>query len=323
MRALKVPKREGEKVRQLLLQKGLLLPHYRVLRDETFLYFPIKDGIPGYEVVERDFQEKVVRVEPLTKYGLSSFDVIGDIAIVDIPEELHDKREEIARALLTRKPIRTVLEKSSHVQGEFRTREFEYVMGEQKSETIHREYGLKLKVDVNAVYFNPRLATERLRIAQKVEPGEVVADMFCGVGPFSLLISRLSEAEKIYAVDINPRAIELLKENIALNKIRNVVPILGDAREEIPKIGRSHRIIMNLPQKAFEFLPEALKYGDIIHYYRIISDFEGEIGRIKMLGDEMGIPVKILECTAVKSYSPDMEMYRIDISTSQTLDSFC
>lgn len=314
MRGLKVPKREGEKVRQELIQQGLLLSRYKIKKDEFFIYFPVKEGIPGYDVVECSFEEKVKPPESLKKFGISSFDIIGDIAVVDIPEDVQDQRNEIAQALLNRKPIRTVVQKGSKVQGEYRTRTFEYLAGEQKSETVHTEYGLKFKVDISTVYFNPRLATERLRIAQKVEAHEIVTDMFCGVGPFSLMIAQYSEAEKIYSIDINPKAIQLLKENIKLNKIKNVIPILGDAKKEIAKIGSSDRIIMNLPQKTFEFLPEALQYGRIIHYYRITSDLQGEVERIKALATKMR-PIEIIQYCTVKSYAPDMELYRIDISS--------
>ena len=313
MRGLKVPKHDGEKVRTQLIQQGYLVTQYKIKRDETYIYFPVKEGIPGYEVVECSFEEQKKPVESLKKFGISSFDSIGDIAIVDIPEEVQEKRKEIAHVLLTRPFIKTVVQKSSRVEGEFRTRTYEYIAGEQKTETVHREYGLKYKVDINTVYFNPRLATERLRIARKVTPGEVVTDMFCGVGPFSIMISKFSEAEKIYAIDVNPEAIRFLKENININNVKNITPILGDAKEEIVKTGHADRIIMNLPQKAFEFLPEAVLHGDIIHYYRITSDVQGEIEQIKSL--ETKKTLKILQFHTVKSYSPDMEMCRIDIST--------
>lgn len=312
MRGLKVPKREGEKVRQTLIQKGLLLTQYKIKRDEVFIYFPVKDSILGYDIVECAFEEKVSPPESLKKFGIRSFDIIGDIAIVDIPEDAQDHKKEIAHTLLARKPVHTVVQKRSNVQGEYRIRTFEYLAGEQKSETIHREYGLTFKVDINTVYFNPRLSTERLRIAHKVDHGEVVTDMFCGVGPFSLMIAKYSEAEKVYAIDINPEAVQLLKENVRLNKIENVIPILGDAKKEIAKIGHTDRIIMNLPQRAFEFLPEALQYGSIIHYYRITSDLQGEVEKIKALATESN-PIEILQYHTVKSYSPDMELYRIDI----------
>ncbi len=315
MHGLKVPKEEGEKVRQTLVKRGLLLPHYKIKRDDTSLYFPVKEGIPGYDLVDCVFEERKSHPESVKKFGMSSFDIIGDIAVVDIPDDMEDKKMEIAETLLQRKPIHTVVEKVSKVQGEYRVRAFNHLLGEKKTETIHTEYGLKFHVNIDTVYFNPRLSTERMRIAQEIQPGELITDMFCGIGPFSLMISRYSQAEKIYAIDINPEAITLLKENIALNNIKNVIPVLGDAKEEVPLIGHVDRIIMNLPHNTLEFLPLALQYGDVIYYYTITSDIQGEIDRMVALDAP---PFNICGYRAVKSYSPDMEMYRIDIETPFT-----
>ena len=306
MRGLKVPKRHGEKVRKALVEQGLLLPGYKVFRDEQYIYFPVKESIPGYDTVDTLFEEKRKHPESLQRFGLRSFDIIGDIAVIDIAEG-----KDIVNDLLSRKPIRTVVQRAP-VNGEVRTRVCKHLGGDQKSETIHTEYGLKFKVDINKVYFNPRLSTERMRVAQKVKPGEVVCDMFCGVGPFSLMIAKYSEAETICAIDMNPEAIALLKENIHLNNITNVVPVLGDAKIKI-KMGNFDRIIMNLPHESFSFLPEALQHGSIIHYYRITADVQGEIQRIRQLGDIMDIPLTIAHYRTVKSYSPDMDLYRIDI----------
>lgn len=310
MRGLKVPKQDGEKVRKALIEQGLLVPGYKVLRDELYIYFPVKGDIPGYDTVDVLFEERIKHPASLQEFGLRSFDIIGDIAVIDIPEG--EKKQDIVTALLSRKPIHTVVQRAP-VNGEFRTRVCQHLGGDQKSETIHTEYGLRFKVDINTVYFNPRLSTERWRIAQKVNPGEIVCDMFCGIGPFSLMIAKYAEAEKIYAIDINPEAIAFLKENIQLNRITNVVPVLGDAKKEIKKIGTVDRIIMNLPQKSFSFLPEALQHGSIIHYYRITADIQGEIDCITQLGDALGIVLTVIQYRTVKSFSPDMDFYRIDI----------
>ncbi|MGD2247830.1 MAG: class I SAM-dependent methyltransferase family protein [Candidatus Methanofastidiosia archaeon] len=313
MHAVKVPKQEGEKIRRILVENKVLLPEYKVDHDKKYIYFPVKSGagIPGYKTVEHSFQKRE-HPPSLDTFDIRSLDIIGDIAVIDIPEEAPHKND-IAKALLARKPIKTVVEKSSKVQGEHRTRELTHIMGEQKFETVHKEYGLLYKVNIDTVYFNPRLATERMRITKMVTPGEVVADMFCGVGPFSLLISKFSKAETIYAIDINPHAIALLKENITLNHCDNVIPILGDSKEKIKTVGHVNRIIMNLPHSAFEFLPVALPCGDIIHYYRITSDIQGEIDNIRLLSGKMGTNIDIIDWSVVKSYSPDMEMYRVDI----------
>src|SRR3989344_2273513 len=63
---------------------------------------------------------------------------------------------------------------------------------------------------------------ERQRIAKQVKPNEIIIDMFAGIGYFSL---GLKKAKKVYAIEKNPLAYKYLKENILLNKAKNIVPI--------------------------------------------------------------------------------------------------
>jgi len=315
MKCIRVPKSQGEKVRQLLLRRDILVKNFKIAVDSTFIYFPVKEPLSGYDLVDCECEPRSPPPPSLQSMGMRSFDLIGDIAIVDIPLELQEKKQEIARILLARNPIHTVVEQTSEISGQFRIRKHAYIAGEEKFQTTHTEYGLSFLVDINRVYFNPRLATERMRVAQMVTEGEKIIDMFCGVGPFSIMVSHYSEAHIIYAIDINPCAIEYLKENIRMNICKNVVPICGDAREEVSRIGKVDRIIMNLPHSAFEFLPEALLWGHFIQYYCICESVEKEKEKIRALGKDIDIPVTIQGQKLVKSYAPHMNMYRIDLCT--------
>lgn len=101
-----------------------------------------------------------------------------------------------------------------------------------KTGTVHKEHGCLLKVDLEKCYFSLRLSYERNRIAQRVQPGEAVVNMFAGVGSYSVVIARHREAEKIFSIDINPTAVRYVQENIELNKVEDrAIPILGDAKE--------------------------------------------------------------------------------------------
>ena len=75
------------------------------------------------------------------------------------------------------------------------------------------------KLDVKKVYFSPRLATERKRVADLVSDGEEILDMFAGVGPFPFVIAKEKSVD-ITAVDINEVAIQYLNENIKINKVK-------------------------------------------------------------------------------------------------------
>jgi tRNA (guanine37-N1)-methyltransferase len=215
--------------------------------------------------------------EELT-YIYNSYDIIGDIAIIRVTERSRKFSRIIADTIMNvQRNVKTVLAQTSSVRGDFRLRKLDFVTGENKTATVHKEFGCLFSVDVEKCYFSPRLLYERMRIAKQVGNGEVVVNMFAAVGCFSIVIAKHSEAEKVYSIDVNPVAFQFMQDNIRLNRIyRRVIPIKGDAREVIEK--KLHcvadRVLMPLPEKAFEYLPYAVsalkKVGGWINYY----DFE-------------------------------------------------
>ncbi len=170
-----------------------------------------------------------------------AYEVIGTIAVV--------QDESLAKDLIKRKNIKTVALRVGEVEGPYRIKKVKVILGEKTTRTIHKENGVRLALDINKVYFSPRLQTERLRIINQVKEGETIIDMFAGVGPFSIEIAKHKNVKKIYAIDHNPAAIEFLKKNIILNKVKNIVPILGDALEVIKELPPADRIIMNAPRQ--------------------------------------------------------------------------
>lgn len=203
----------------------------------------------------------------------SSFDIVGDIVIIKIPDSMSAKKQLIADAILSKvKPVKSVFMQSSPVQGDFRVRDVEYVAGENRTLTIYKEHNCRFKVDVSKVYFSPRLATERKRIAGMVNEDEVIVNMFAGICTFSIIIAKKHKC-KIYSIDVNPDAYSLCVENVKLNKVtENVVPMLGDAKDIIMKElkGKADRVLMPLPERAKEYLEYAimaLKEKGIVHYF--------------------------------------------------------
>ena len=280
-----VPRTRGEEVRRLLASVGILDYGLRIKALGDELAIPLSRPLPKeieeqlkstYEAVvkEEDFEEVPRRPRTVLEWLSDklpphllatvprSWDLIGDIAMVEVPNELLGYEKLIAEAILAiHKNVKSVYMKVGSVSGDFRVRELKLIGGEDKSVTIHREHGALLYVDVKNVYFSPRLATERRRIAEQVKDGEVVLDMFSGVGPFAIQIA-LRKSALVHAIELNPIAYECLKKNIELNKLRGkVIPHLGNAREVVER-GLSHkfdRVIMNLPEKSLDFIDVALK----------------------------------------------------------------
>lgn len=245
-----------------------------------------------------------------------SMDFVGEIAVVEVLPELESYKEVLGKAVLeTHRHIRTVMAKSGAVEGIYRTRQFEVLAGEKKTDTVYREYGCAYHLDLAKVYFSPRLSTEHKRVADQVKEGETVIDMFAGIGPFSILIAKKVRNVQVYAVDVNPDAVSYLKRNIFVNRVQaKVTPILGDARQIIKEklAGTANRAIMNLPEKAIEYVDaacEALKpEGGIVHYYefaRAPKPLETAQNRLSEAVREASREVKrVLSVRAVREVAP-------------------
>lgn len=204
----------------------------------------------------------------------SAFDQVGDIIIIRIPDSLLAKKKVIGEALLESvHPARSVFYQSSDVEGDFRTRNLEVIAGEDNTETEYKEFGCRFRVDVEKAFFSPRLSTERNRIADLVQDGEVVINMFGGIGMFSIVAAK-NKACTVYNIDLNPYATKLCEQNIKLNKKMKgtVISINGDATQVIRNQlqDKGDRTLMLLPERSDEFLDSAIlgtKSGGIIHYY--------------------------------------------------------
>ncbi|MBS7650539.1 MAG: class I SAM-dependent methyltransferase family protein [Candidatus Bathyarchaeia archaeon] len=249
------------------------------------------------------------------------FDSIGDIAV--IKGDCIDSMKSNARVILERNPrLRVVLAKKSKVDGLFRLCEYIRIAGENRTVTIHRENGCIFHIDLSLVHFSPRLAHERMLVAMKVKDGEIVLNMFGGVGTFSIEIAKMVTA-KVFTVDINPDAVRLCLTNILSNYVRGgVTTILADAKESL-SIFPTHtfdRILLPLPGKSIDYLPLAIPYlksNGVIHLYEFINVSRKEdpvegvlrkvsliLGRQKMLTYEGRI---------VKSVGPRRYMVSLEI----------
>jgi len=205
----------------------------------------------------------------------SSFDTIGSIVILRIPEALIDKRHMIGDTILDSiKSARSVYMQTSPIAGVHRTRKLELIAGVDNPVTLYKEYGCRFKVDVEQTYFSLRLSTERFRIANVASENEVVTNMFAGVGTFSIIMCKYQNVKKVYSVDINQVAHELSVFNSRLNKMEGKIESLcGDAKEIANSNikGKSDRVLMPLPEKARYFVNDALnclkEEQGVIHYF--------------------------------------------------------
>lgn len=299
---MKIKKIHGEKTLVVVKKLGIINRALKIHHNTEHIYVPLirqpeenemvklKTQVPDFELTNSIFTEKKLQKKTLVQvlenrlppHLLASLpralDIVGDIAVIEVPPELKAHESLIGDAILkTHKTVHTVLTKVGAVRGTYRLRDFEVIAGERRTSTVHKEYGCQYHVDVAKAYFSPRLSHEHNRIASLVRKGETVVDLFAGVGPFSVLIAKSNPSVKVYAVDINPEAVELLEGNVRLNRVENrVTSILGDASQIVEKRlrGVADRVVMNLPEKASEFVDAACKAlkptGGTVHHYAFV-----------------------------------------------------
>ena len=199
--------------------------------------------------------------------------------------------------------------------------------GRLKTNTIHTEYGIQLYVDVAETYFSPRLAGERHRIASLVQDNEVIVDLFTGVAPFPLMITRYAHPGNIIAIDKNPIAVSLAKKNVVNNKALDIIDVFEmdstDAVSLLQNLGKTaDRVIMNLPFDSFQFLPIAFSIMStrvVIHLYEIIHErtIQSRLESIKQKADEQKITINNMTIHKIKSYAPHEIYIGIDITAQK------
>lgn len=254
-----------------------------------------------------------------------AFDVIGSkekaVAILELPEELKDYERAISEILMeVHKNVKTVLAKASGRYGTYRIRELRLIAGEEDTEVIHREAGCLFKLDPMKVYFSPREATERARIAELVKPGESVLVMFSGVCPLPIVIAKKQPDVRIVAVEINTDAHNYCVQNLFLNKLYGrIQPVLGDVRDVCPSLGEKFdRVLMPLPKGAADYLDVAiscLRDCGTLHFYHWAHEkdlFSEAEGLIKAAAEKVKGKAEILDRVRVLPYGPRVWKVRVD-----------
>jgi tRNA (guanine37-N1)-methyltransferase len=343
-----VQKKDGEKLRQWLIGETLLNRNGKIQAEDKWLIFPLIRELmeeekayleKTYESIQ--FKQHIVESKQkqkppdlvnalendipksLQEFIPKSFDIIGTLVILEIPDELDSYEDLIGKIILKIHPsITSIFKKLEPIQGDFRLRNMKLIAGINNTITTHKENKCRYELDVREVYFSPRLATEHARVCSLVKDNETILDMFAGIGPFSILIAKEKRAQ-IQAVDINPAAVYYLKKNIKLNKVENyVIPFEGNVRELFKGkyTLKFDRLIMNLPSKAFEFLDIAsqlLKNNSIIHYYQFVTEsdyptkfLEDLKAKIQQVSRKV---LEILQIRKVRPYAPYIWQIGVDL----------
>jgi tRNA (guanine37-N1)-methyltransferase len=260
-----------------------------------------------------------------------AYDIFGNVALVKFPRgtSAGAKKKFAEKIMKGNKSVRTVLEKTGKFKGRLRKQETRWIAGEKTKEVLYRENGCVFRFNIDKTYFSPRLSNERKEIAEKIKGGDVLV-MFAGVGPYSVVIAKHSNARRVYSNEINAQANEYGKQNIEMNKLKGKVIMLnGNIQDVATKVKRGLKvnnesvpknfdvIVMPRPQLKESFLKEAFnlsKKGTRIFYYDFCKDDETDliVNKIKLEAGKHKKKIKILNVKTAGEIAPYKVRVRVD-----------
>jgi len=365
---IKIEKQKAQKFLQkinTIFKNDLIINQkIQIIKDDNYIFFPLVDDHASidqlasltenefnFEIISKkgifdpSYKHKTIQEALLGKIPAEfnefipkSYDILGDIAIIEFKQDIHVDNEKIesfknsiASAVIeVNKNVVSVFEKKSKIKGAYRLRELKLLAGENKSETIHKENNCIFKLDVKNTFFTPRLVFERKRIAsQDFKEGEMIIDLFAGVGPFSIQIAKNNRVN-LFSFDINPKACDLMVENVKINKLKGKINVhhfdVRTIMNKGNKIGtilknKADRIIMNLPERSLEFIDVACfllkESGGIIHNYQFSEKpdpIKKALDSLKQKLNENDFCMEnILNSKIVKTFSPKSELVVVDL----------
>ncbi|KAI0566025.1 tRNA (guanine(37)-N(1))-methyltransferase [Gracilaria domingensis] len=225
-------------------------------------------------------------LKELTPEGITiptSFESIGHIAHLNLREEQLPFKNLIGEVMLDKlgSRVKTIVNKLENTGGPYRTFAMEVLAGEDNLITSVKENGCTFRMDFSKVYWNSRLETEHRKIINSMKKDDILADAFCGIGPFTIPTAKQKKCKLVYANDLNPSSVEYLRENVNLNKLDegSIVTSCSCARTFLTRLVKHERIpitvvVMNFPAGAPEFL-------DV--FRGLYSTWEGELPQMPLI----------------------------------------
>jgi len=248
----------------------------------------------------------------------------GNVLIIRLDKKLKEYDVVIGEAYSEVLGCKTVLNDVGGITGNLREPNVEVIYGSHETTTIHKENGIKFKLDPQRVMFSSGNMSERIHMSKISCRGEIIIDMFAGIGYFTLPLAVYAKPKKIFACEKNPVAYNYLKENIVLNHVSDIVePLKGDNREVLPK-NIANRVVMGYiggTEKFFSNALESLKNNiGIIHFHEKYPEdivLEKTIKNFDERAQKFNRAISLLDIRKVKSYAPGISHYVFDLKVEQ------
>ncbi|MHA2397915.1 MAG: class I SAM-dependent methyltransferase [Promethearchaeota archaeon] len=269
-------------------------------------------------------------LDVLTEKELSllprGFQTIGNLVILKLNPELYSRKNVIAEAFMVLLPrITGVYINKGRIVGTYREPEnIEFIAGVDDPVVQHKEHGVIYQFDITKIMFSKGNINERKFLATLVKEGEIIVDMFAGIGYFSLPIAKHSKAEKIYAIELNSESFKYLSINTEINHLENVIqPINGNCKEEVIKLSnlgiKADRVIMGVFPAPLDYVNIALKLvkegGTMFHFEGVIGKDEHDslFEDFRNIAKESSYKCELQSYRYVKSYGPRLFHIVLDI----------
>lgn len=262
------------------------------------------------EILSRELPPELVSLLP--KHWVQ----IGDVLILPLRKELEPYKRRIAEVYAEVLGVKSVLRKG-HIHGETRKPDYEVLYGND-TVTVHVENGVKYKLDVARIMFSPANVKERVRMAEVAKPGELVVDMFAGIGHLSLPMA-VHKRARVIAIEKDPYTFRFLVESIWLNKVQDLVTPYNIDNRNFPAENIADRILMGYVVKTAEFIPKALSIAKdeaIIHYHNTVPERlmpEEPFATFRRIAREYGYEAEKLKELVIKRYAPGVWHVVVDV----------
>jgi len=272
----------------------------------------LRDQLKKYLLENTEFPEDLIAYLP------SGFQQLSHRAILNLQLPILPYAQMIAEAIPKVVPqIIAVWNRTGIIEGPFREPAgLTYLWGDPSTEIINHENGIKYKFDFTKIMFAKGNVNERAYIPTTLQPGEIIIDMFSGIGYFTLGMAKSRKPKHIYAIEWNPTSFHYLQENLKLNHVEDMVtPINGDNKIETPKLVsqgiKADRILMGLLPAPKDCIPAALtaikSEGTIVLYEGIEPEVSTQLfDEFTQVANEHGFQTILKERRIVKSYAPKL-----------------
>ena len=337
----KVASKSAQSTRLELDARGLVDRGKKIIEKDGFVLIPLTSPPPNQmleefsaELLELELPPRSIQTSPIEEIRQRAREILPEIGLSTLP----DKWEKLGAALCMKFQDRMTPEEKSalaeiysdvlgakvvveygDIGGVFREPETNILWGDEKEVVAtHLENGIKYRLDVTKLMFSSGNIDERIRMATLKVEGEVVVDMFAGIGYFTLPMAKYGSPKRILAYELNPLAHRYLLENISLNGVEEVVEAHNQDNRECPE-DAADRVLMGYVGTTHEFLPKAVrilkKDGGWLHYHETCPVEEiphRSLERIASAAREREWGVLEIRTHIIKSYAPGIGHLVVD-----------